>query len=286
MFSGIIRNFRLNNGLSQAAFVELIQKSSRNFMNLDVVTLSRWERGVTKPHLSRKNELLSLLGIKFLDFWGKDDYRKNIGSLINKIHVDGYFVERKCSELEVVKINAMNSFVLPEFLPFLELIIKYEKNIIFAHFLNEGLEIKTIFEKVINQYFGELIIVISNGRLLAHILSVDSSITNDLKQKYTHLDCFKNEFILSMNLTHEETLVPTLGKKLYSYLYSSNPEKVFCIYTTSKRVFDILTGLGFEYKTVSAELTNEKILIMNQVLLRNQRNLIDIILEYKAIYNE
>ncbi len=63
MFGEIIRSFRKQSGLSQLDFVNALQKSSSNFDNLDVVTLSRWERGATKPHLNRQNEILDMLGV-------------------------------------------------------------------------------------------------------------------------------------------------------------------------------------------------------------------------------
>jgi transcriptional regulator with XRE-family HTH domain len=67
LFPSLLKQLRLKRKLTQSQVAELAQVKSVSLQNLDTVTLSRWERGVTIPTLARKAEIVALLGEDLFD---------------------------------------------------------------------------------------------------------------------------------------------------------------------------------------------------------------------------
>lgn len=63
MFGEILKNFRQKKGLTQIDIVSVLHLAHSGFDNVDNVTVSRWERGITKPTLVKKIRILRILGI-------------------------------------------------------------------------------------------------------------------------------------------------------------------------------------------------------------------------------
>ncbi|MDD9177261.1 MULTISPECIES: helix-turn-helix domain-containing protein [Aliivibrio] len=286
MFSEIIRSFRIDNGLSQNMFVDMLQKSSQNFDNLDAVTLSRWERGVTKPHLNRQNELLGILGIDIFSLWDKEketiSLEKSLKVIINRINCCGYLNTDADHSMKVVTINSSNSYLISNYIDEVKLIFNFEMNLIFDLLKNE-LTYQAMFEKMINQYSGELVLVFINGHLIGHLFSVSSLITNIAsKLLSTDFDWINCHLILSFNVTDISALIPTIGKEVYKYLQSLNPNRKLCIFVENKRVFDILFNLDFDYRTENLKGKNYKIMTIDNETLKSKRVWMEILSNYKG----
>ncbi|MEZ8088075.1 helix-turn-helix domain-containing protein [Vibrio sp. 1S139] len=58
MFSDLIKKIRDEKGYTQREFVAKLQLASREFANVDHVTISRWERGVTAPNSAKAIRIL------------------------------------------------------------------------------------------------------------------------------------------------------------------------------------------------------------------------------------
>ena len=286
MFGEIIRSFRINNGLSQTNFVDIVQKSSENFDSLDVVTLSRWEREVTTPHLSRQNELLTLIGVNIFDVWESNDIKKSLSNVANRINVDGYTMTQSNPEIKVIRINATNSFLVSDYKNKMELISSYEANFLFEKCINNGLNSQGFFEKIINQYGGELTLILVHGQLIGHILSINSSLVSDLDESLSELAKERCQLILSMNLSHVDAFVPTIGREVYKYLQSLDPSAKLYIYTNNKRMFDILFNLGFEYRSINEYGNNSKLMSIDSFKLKSQRIWMNILSSYKGEEDE
>ncbi|OEF22517.1 helix-turn-helix domain-containing protein [Aliivibrio logei] len=285
MFGEVVRLFRKNNELSQTKFVDIIQRSNENFYNLDVVTLSRWERGITKPHLSRQNELLDLIGVNIFDVWEDEDIKKSLSTVLNRINCDSYITENLKPDLTVTRINANNSFMLNDFISELELISSYERNFLFESCSDKGLEVKGVFEKIINQYAGELTIVFINGHLVGHILTVNYSLLGDLVPILSKVSDDDSHLVTSVNINHMHAIIPTIGKEVYKYLQSSNPTTKLHVLVNNKRMFDILFNLGFEYKTIVNDSDVAKMMNISNKKLKSQRVWMNILSNFKGDNN-
>ncbi|WP_286300089.1 helix-turn-helix domain-containing protein [Vibrio apostichopi] len=282
LFGDIIRSFRTNNGLSQTNFVDVVQRSNFNFNNLDVVTLSRWERGVTTPHLKRQNELLDLLGVNIFEVWETNDATTILNGFKNKLNSNGYIDTNANFEVETTIINSMNSHLLGEFLNFINVIFEYEDNLIFVEMVELGLSRKSIIEKILNQYNGELTLVSVNGQLIGHLLSSNYSLFSDfIKQKQFP----KNEkvnLVITFNCTHYLSFISTMGREAYKFIQSLNPNTKFFVLLKNKKMFDLFFLLGFEYRSIATDNNSMKVMHSDSKRMKSKRAWMDIIANYKG----
>lgn len=69
MFGDYLKELRLSLGLTQSELAVKLNLADQEFRSLDVVTLSRWERGKTKPTLAKCLRILRCLQIDLSDFY-------------------------------------------------------------------------------------------------------------------------------------------------------------------------------------------------------------------------
>ncbi|WP_372384047.1 helix-turn-helix domain-containing protein [Vibrio sp. BS-M-Sm-2] len=281
MFGEIIKNFRVRNGLSQTAFVDLVQRSNSTFSNLDVVTLSRWERGVTKPHLTRQNELLDLVGIDVFDVW-KSEFSSNVDiNFLNKLSRNGYTDSNDTLITETIIINSSNIVELQNYVNLIDLVCDFEKSILFERELSKYSSKISMFQNLIEEFSGELILIVSHGQLVGHILTLSQSVLEEYMS-----DLIKIEegvhLVLSFNCTSELSIIDTLAREAYKYLQSPNPNKGLHIFINNKRMFDFLFHLGFEYKTVKCGDIKAKYMMTDAKQIKSQRTWMQLIVSYKG----
>lgn len=286
MFGKIIRTFRVNNGLSQTNFVDAVQKSNSNFNSLDVVTLSRWERGVTTPHLKRQNELLDLVGVNIFDVWEANDSQTVLTGLTNKFNNNGYIDMDMYVQTQVTTINSNNSFFLGKIKKLIDVIFEYEDNVLLSNLENLGLSRKAIIEKIINQYSGELTLVTVNGQLIGHLLSANYKLAADFLEQVLVSKEDKAHLVVTFNCTHYSSFTDTMGREAYKYLQSLNPDKELYILLKSKRMFDLFFSLGCEYRSVRNNDRSMKVMNLNSKAIKSQRSWMDIISNYKGEEDE
>ncbi|MEZ8886221.1 MULTISPECIES: helix-turn-helix transcriptional regulator [unclassified Vibrio] len=286
MFGNIIRTFRVNNGLSQTNFVDAIQRSNSNFNNLDVVTLSRWERGVTTPHLKRQNELLDLIGVNIFDVWEANDSQTVLTGLTNKFNNNGYIDMNMHVQTEVTVINSNNSFLLGKITKLIDVIFEYEDNVMLSNLEDLGMSRKVIIEKIINQYSGELTLVTVNGQLIGHLLSANYNLAADFLEQVLVSKEDRAHLVVTFNCTHYSSFTDTMGREAYKYLQSLNPDKELYILLKSKRIFDLFFSLGCEYRSVRSNDRSMKVMNLDSKKMKSQRTWMDIIANYKGEENE
>ncbi|WP_394141855.1 helix-turn-helix domain-containing protein [Vibrio chagasii] len=69
MFGEYLKELRLSLGVTQRELAIQLNLADEEFQSLDVVTLSRWERGITKPTLSKCLRVLRCLKTDLSDFY-------------------------------------------------------------------------------------------------------------------------------------------------------------------------------------------------------------------------
>ena len=281
MFGEIIRSFRKQSGLSQLDFVNALQKSSSNFDNLDVVTLSRWERGATKPHLNRQNEILDMLGVDIFDVWSAVNDVNSLPDYTNRINNHGYFNERGVDEVELIVLNATNLDRLGEVLNLVDAIFEYEENAVLKAMESQGLTRESIVMKIINQYGGELTIAVKHGQILGHLFSVSYSLATDFLGEDMLFHDKNVHFILSFNCSHIASLVETLSREVYRYIHSLDPNTELVLYVNNPVIFNLFFSLSFEYRSVSRQDVVFKLMNIDIKTLKSQRVWMNLLSQYK-----
>ena len=282
MFGNIIRTFRVNNGLSQTMFVDLVQTSSSHFRNLDVVTLSRWERGVTTPHFKRQNELLNLIGANIFDVWQVGQSTKHVEEITKKLNKNGYLDTNQVCNTEVVTINSNNSCLINGLSELIDVIFDYEENLIFHALEKTGLSRQAIIAKIINQYGGELIIVTVNGQLISHLLSSNDMLTIDFLELCDIPRKVQAHQIITFNCTYFPAFVYTMSKEVYKYLQSLNPDRKIYLFINNKKMFDLFFSLGFEYRTITSSGQSMKLMYSDANKIKSNRSWVSLISSYKG----
>ncbi|CAE6910039.1 sequence-specific DNA binding [Vibrio sp. B1FIG11] len=281
MFGEIIRSFRKQSGLSQLNFVNALQKSSSNFDNLDVVTLSRWERGATKPHLNRQNEILDMLGVDIFDVWSAVNDVNNLPDYTNRINNHGYFNESGVEEVELIVLNATNLDKLGKVLNLVDAIFEYEENAVLKAMESQGLTRESIVMKIINQYGGELTIAVKHGQILGHLFSVSYSLATDFLGEDMLFHDKNVHFILSFNCSHIASLVETLSREVYRYIHSLDPNTELVLYVNNPVIFNLFFSLSFEYRSVSRQDVVFKLMNIDIKTLKSQRVWMNLLSQYK-----
>ncbi|MCX2791094.1 helix-turn-helix domain-containing protein [Vibrio sp. Sgm 5] len=281
MFGEIIRSFRKQSGLSQLDFVNALQKSSSNFDNLDVVTLSRWERGATKPHLNRQNEILDMLGVDIFDVWSAVNDVNNLPDYTNRINNHGYFNESGVDEVELIVLNATNLDRLGEVLNLVNAIFEYEENAVLKAMEFQGLTRESIATKIINQHGGELTIAVKHGQILGHLFSASYSLATDFLGEDMLFHDKNVHFILSFNCSHIASLVETLSREVYRYIHSLDPNTELVLYVNNPVIFNLFFSLSFEYRSVSRQDVVFKLMNIDIKTLKSRRVWMNLLSQYK-----
>lgn len=285
MFGEIIRSFRVGNGLSQAHFVEIVQRSNNKFDHLDIGTLSRWERGVTVPHLTRQNELLELIGVNIFDVWGERN-DKSLDKIKSKLNNNCYINMVKTVKTEVLIVNSNNLNCLSELGDILDVIFEYEDNFIFHEMINKGLTRQGVIKKIITQYGGEFIVVMVNRQLVGHLLSSKTRIISDLMSRYEIGNNDEEHLIISFNCSVYQAFISTFGREVYKYTQNLNQNSKLYILLTERRLFDILFNLGFEYRSVVNGDISMKLMYSECLNIKSHRVWMNVISKLKREEDE
>lgn len=72
VFSEFLRNIRSEHNLSQEALRALLNERSHSFDSLDTISISRWERGINTPSLTRQSEIAEVFGIDLFNIYSSD----------------------------------------------------------------------------------------------------------------------------------------------------------------------------------------------------------------------
>ncbi|KJG13632.1 hypothetical protein UB38_08350 [Photobacterium iliopiscarium] len=62
-FKNLLKQYRIDNNLSQNDFVDIFILSNNFLLKLDTVTLSRWENGKTIPSIEKKMNIMRTLNL-------------------------------------------------------------------------------------------------------------------------------------------------------------------------------------------------------------------------------
>ncbi|MGR5446947.1 helix-turn-helix domain-containing protein [Vibrio jasicida] len=284
MFGDIIRSFRKQNGLSQLNFVNSLQKSSENFNNLDVVTLSRWERGATTPHLNRQNEILDILGVDVFDVWRESHGTPPLPAFTSRLSSHGYFDDSDVEQVEILVINSTNVSLLDDISNYVNVILDFEDNVIFKAMSEKSLTKIDIVKVIITRYGGELTIVSKYEQILGHSLSANYNLLVDFVDKHASYTDENVYFILSFNSIHTSSLVESLGREVYRYIHSLNPDSQLVLYVKNQVAFDLFFSLGFEYRSFSHDNTHFKLMKIDKKSLKSKKDWMNIISQYKGKY--
>lgn len=282
MFGEIIRSFRKQSGLSQLDFVNALQKSSSNFDNLDVVTLSRWERGATKPHLNRQNEILDMLGVDIFDVWSATNDVSNLPDYTNRINNHGYYNEQSIDEINLIVINTTNLNKLSSLINLIDIIFEYEDNAIFKTMESQGLSRQAIVMKIINQYDGEITIAEKHGQILGHLFSANYNLATEYLGEDILFHDRSVYFILSFNCSHISSLAETLSREVYRYINSLDPRTELVLYVNTVAIFNLFFSLSFEYRSVRKHEITFKLMNINIKALKSQRVWMNLLSQYKG----
>ncbi|WP_038880782.1 helix-turn-helix domain-containing protein [Vibrio jasicida] len=285
MFGEILRSFRKQNGLSQLEFVNALQQSSKNFNNLDVVTLSRWERGATKPHLNRQNQILDMLGYNIFDIWLDQNNINNLPAYVKRLDNHGYFNELDVNNIEIVILNSTNLDLIKRYTNIFEIIFNFERNLILEKMEESGLMRESIVAKLIEQYGGEVTIALIDGQLIAHIFSLHYDVISDYLGRDIMSVNENSYFILSFNCVSSSVLPKILGREVYRYMHSFNPNTKLVVYVNNSLNFDLFFSLSFEYRSIPAEPFSFKLMNIESKVLKSQRVWMNILSQYKD-YND
>ncbi|MGR6778155.1 helix-turn-helix domain-containing protein [Moritella viscosa] len=62
VFSSFLRKIRTEHDLSQEDLRALLNERSHSFNSLDTISISRWERGINTPSLTKQSEIAEIFG--------------------------------------------------------------------------------------------------------------------------------------------------------------------------------------------------------------------------------
>tara|TARA_Y100000588_G_C14025986_1_gene826439 strand:- start:106 stop:912 length:807 start_codon:yes stop_codon:yes gene_type:complete len=263
-------------------FVDLVQTSSSHFRNLDVVTLSRWERGVTTPHFKRQNELLNLIGANIFDVHQVGQSKKHVEEITKKLNKSGYLNTNQFCNAQVVTINSNNSNLINGLSELIDVIFDYEENLIFHALEEAGLSRQAIITKIVNQYGGDLILVTVNGQLISHLLSSDNMLASDFLELGDISKKEQAHQIISFNCTYFPAFLNTMSKEVYKYLQSLNPDRKIYLFIDNKKMFDLFFSLGFEYRTITRCGQSMKLMYSDANKIKSNRLWVSLISSYKG----
>lgn len=77
VFSKYLKATRLKHRLSQEQLCANLKLKSRLFFNLDIITVSRWERGVNIPSLAKQAEIVGIYAQELVDVYSQDHHFLN-----------------------------------------------------------------------------------------------------------------------------------------------------------------------------------------------------------------
>ena len=90
MFGQYLKQLRLERGLTQKDLCALLNLSDAELASIDAVTISRWERGITKPHASKSIKILRTLTLDLVPYLVSRSKYSPQDSIVNRIVFDRF----------------------------------------------------------------------------------------------------------------------------------------------------------------------------------------------------
>ncbi|MFT7682936.1 MAG: transcriptional regulator with XRE-family HTH domain [Moritella dasanensis] len=72
VFSEFLRKIRSEHHLSQEGLRALLNERSHSFDSLDTISISRWERGINTPSLTKQSEIAEVFGVDLFNIYSSD----------------------------------------------------------------------------------------------------------------------------------------------------------------------------------------------------------------------
>ncbi|MDX2319623.1 MAG: helix-turn-helix transcriptional regulator [Moritella sp.] len=72
VFSSFLRKIRTEHNLSQEGLRALLNERSHSFDSLDTISISRWERGINTPSLTKQSEIAEVFGDDLFNIYSSD----------------------------------------------------------------------------------------------------------------------------------------------------------------------------------------------------------------------
>ena len=72
VFSRFLKEIRVKHNLSQEGLRALLSERSHSFDSLDTISISRWERGINTPSLTKQSEIAEVFGDDLFNIYGSD----------------------------------------------------------------------------------------------------------------------------------------------------------------------------------------------------------------------
>jgi len=72
VFSSFLRKIRSEHNLSQEGLRALLNERSHSFDSLDTISISRWERGINTPSLTKQSEIAEVFGDDLFNIYSSD----------------------------------------------------------------------------------------------------------------------------------------------------------------------------------------------------------------------
>ncbi|MPY24394.1 helix-turn-helix domain-containing protein [Shewanella sp. YLB-07] len=179
VFASFLKTTRHKYRLSQEKLCATLKLKSRLFHNLDIITLSRWERGVNIPSLAKQVEVVELYSQELVDIYSQDhhfvDESLNLLALSNlkKSSSAHPYYHGGHDNYKIETINADN----PRFKHILKMIHNYEDNpqlekyyltALLQRIYSLKIVIATVFD---NQVVGHCLYLESNRNKVLQLLN-------------------------------------------------------------------------------------------------------------------
>ncbi|MGF1906915.1 helix-turn-helix domain-containing protein [Aliivibrio salmonicida] len=269
MFSECIKEIRKKQNLTQLEFSTHLNLIDPEFHALDAVTVSRWERGITKPSLKKCIRVLRLFDYDLKDFLLNNDYSFDMSAL--DIIIDKRFNDR------IVKLNNIQKYYYNSFTNINILIKKIpedQREIIglLSNFYNYlDIEKDSLFNidlylyQTRNRLIGLTFHDDNNDHILGHSISFyfntdefESQIhKNKCKIDYTKSTTYKKGKDITLyncsRYSSSEELFKFQIINDVSLLCKNSSIQYYSIRLGLKIMYDFLINLGFELSTYQNE---------------------------------
>lgn len=274
VFSAFLKHLRQNNELSQEQLCLHLRQHSSLFHNLDIITVSRWERGVNIPSLAKQAEIVELYDNEMTSIYSRDkQFLKECSHLVaipNAPDIKSSHPYYTNGEYEIQSLDIHDdSFYLV-----LKMILSYEGN--------PSLKLKPSLEG-----FSDLsrvkisIATTSGGQIIGHGLYLETSaqsvlelvnINRDLSEVMDNCDHKDRDAMLVLSSAGATKQVENSIMSTYIYMFSQNRKlRYLCFSICDEGFIKKLSTAKLEpFKVRTMELNDRMIAIHSFLLSRSE----------------
>lgn len=228
-FKNLLKQFRIENNLSQNDFVNLFFCSDNYLSKLDTVTLSRWENGKTSPSIEKKIAITKKLNLLVPYIHSIRDIE--VSTKINSSLNIRFGIE---SELKLESYKNLNKLNVEEYLEFIH--ISHHDNLeprIKNHLTNEVVEVINIASSLSIGYW------VSNDKIESFFIH---AFFNDKEYNSKNM----NSIIILEQFTLSKSHYKLCALCLFNtLLYNEKLDYVF-FYIKNKYTLKLALSLGFD----------------------------------------